>query len=102
MNKNIFNIKQSILRIGFCAVVFSLTAGMSAQSDNTAGGTDNEVEQPKPAKKSKAPQYKLVEIKGNVFDAATKKGVAGARVQALSNDPDIVLHYSTTTDENGA
>ncbi len=102
MNKNIFNIKPSILRIGFFAVAFSLSVGMSAQSDDSTDGAGNEVEQTKSVKKAKTPQYKLVEIKGNVFDAATKKGVAGARVQALSNDPDIVFHYSATTDENGA
>lgn len=61
--------------------------------------TDDTAEAPVPVKKPTkpvAPVYKMKEITGQIFDAATKKPLSGVRVQALNN-----RLYTAMTDEEG-
>ena len=90
------NMMQGVIRAGVCLFMLSGTCVLSAQeADTTAVAVQTKVA---PAKaKIVAPKYEMKQVSGHIFDAATKKPLAGVRVQALSN-----RFYTTMTDENGA
>ena len=90
------NMMQGVIRAGVCLFMLSGTCVLSAQeADTTAVAVQTKVA---PAKaKTVAPKYEMKQVSGHIFDAATKKPLAGVRVQALSN-----RFYTTMTDENGA
>ncbi len=93
MNKTKFNIMQGILRAGICLFMLSGTSVLSAQSDETLAPAKKE----SPAKKvNPVAKLGLVEVKGTVYDAATKKPLMGITVQALDNKM-----YTAKTDEKG-
>lgn len=80
-NKRV-NLLQGALRAGVCLFMLSGVGALSAQTETAA--SDVATSKPAKAKKS-APKYEMKEISGHVYDAATKKPLAGVHVQALNN-----------------
>ena len=89
---------QGALRAGVSLFMLSGACVLSAQTPEE--GTEVEAdytESSQPvAKKAVAPQYKMKEVSGYVYDAATKKPLAGVKVQALNN-----RFYSALTEDDG-
>lgn len=85
------NMMQTALRCGVSLFVLSGACVLNAQaaevSDSTRMADKKVVHQPVAQKK---------EVKGVVYDAATKQPLSGVRVQALNN-----RYYSALTDEQG-
>ena len=73
---------------GAC-VLSAQTPGQDASADNVPAKTAQ-------AAKKKAPQYKMKELSGYVFDGATKKPLGGVKVQSLNN-----RYYTALTDDDG-
>ena len=62
---------QGAFRAGVCLFMLSGACVLSAQTPE--GGNDEaKPKKSAPAKRQAAPQYKLKEVKGYVYDAATK------------------------------
>ena len=92
MSKNIKNqMLQGALRAGVCLFMLSGTCVLSAQTDG-AQARSTVATKAKPAAK-----YVMKEVKGFIYDAATKQPLAGAKVQALNN-----RFYTALTDDQGA
>lgn len=76
-----------------------MLSGACVLSAQTPGHSDNAGDTPaKSAQvaKKKAPQYKMKELSGYVFDGATKKPLGGVKVQSLNN-----RYYTALTDDDG-
>lgn len=95
MNKNSkINFLQGTLKASLGLLMLTSTTAAFSQD-----ATDDTTEAPVPVKKPTkpvAPVYKMKEITGQIFDAATKKPLSGVRVQALNN-----RLYTAMTDEEG-
>lgn len=86
------NLLQGVLRTLVCLLMLSGVSMLSAQTDNAESPA-----QAKTAKNKKAaPSYKMQQVSGHVYDAATKAPLAGVRVQALNN-----RFYTTMTNAKG-
>ena len=57
---------------------------------------EEEVQVPKKRVLPTGPTYQMKEIRGQIFDAATKKPLSGVQVQALND-----IRYTAMTDEDG-
>ena len=95
MKKNMNNnFIQSVLRASVCLCALSGANAMMAQdvvaSDSTA--TDSVA-----ISKKKAPQYKMKEVRGKIYDSATGLPMSGVMVQALNTPA-----YSALTEEDGS
>ena len=89
---------QGALRAGVSLFMLSGACVLSAQTPEDGAEVEadyTESSQPV-AKKAVAPQYKMKEVSGYVYDAATKKPLAGVKVQALNN-----RFYSALTEDDG-
>ena len=89
---------QGALRAGVSLFMLSGACVLSAQTPEEGAEVEadyTESSQPV-AKKAVAPQYKMKEVSGYVYDAATKKPLAGVKVQALNN-----RFYSALTEDDG-
>ena len=94
MKKNLnTNFIQTVLRASVCLFVLSGSNTLVAQEEAQTDSTTNTVI--RPAKK--APQYKMKEITGKIYDAATRTPMGGVRIQALNNNL-----YSSLTEEDGS
>lgn len=93
-NKKI-HLMQGALRTGVCLFMLSGACVLSAQTPEKADSAAAGVTTPA-AKTNKAPQYEMKEIQGVVYDGATKKPLAGVKVQALNN-----RFYSAMTEDDG-
>lgn len=96
MSKNSkINFLQGTLQAGIGLLMLTGTTVVQAQE-----ATEDAAPAPAPAVKKSvqpaAPVYKMKEVTGRVFDAATKKPLAGIRVQALNN-----RRYTAMTNEEG-
>lgn len=95
-NKKI-HLMQGTLRAGVCLFMLSGACVLSARTpegvDKVAPYTES---QPAPQKKAAAPQYKMKEVTGYVYDGATKQPMGGVSVQALNN-----RYYTALTEDNG-
>ncbi len=88
------NMMQDALRAGVCLFMLSGACVLSAQTEVTAPeGAPAATVVKKATPESK---YTFREVSGVVYDAATKKPLAGVRVQALNNKL-----YTALTDDNG-
>lgn len=94
-NRN--NMMSAALRCGLSLFVLSGTCVLSAQAQETAKKDIATMPKQAAMQQSKRPTYEMKEVKGVVYDAATKAPLAGVRVQALNN-----RFYTTLTDEKGA
>lgn len=83
---------HTVLRTSACLLMLSAANVAMAQS----GVNEEGAKQVKTVKKSSQPTYEMKEVSGVVYDAATKKPVPGARVQALNN-----RYYTAMTSEDG-
>ena len=90
-NKKI-RLMQGALRAGVCLFMLSGSCVLYAQD----AVTEEPAAKTAPAKKAAAPKYEMKEVSGFVYDGATKKPLAGVKVQALNNKM-----YSALTDDNG-
>lgn len=100
MNKNKrVNMMNGVLRTGVCLFMLSGSCVLSAQaqSEDTGSEAPAAVAPARPASQPEASKYKMRDVSGYVYDAATKEPLAGVRVQALNN-----IRYVAMTDENGA
>ena len=87
---------QGALRAGVSLFMLSGACVLSAQTpDDDVTADFTETVKPAP-KKSVAPQYKMKSVSGVVYDGATKKPLAGVKVQALNN-----RFYSALTEDDG-
>lgn len=98
MNKNKkIHLMQGALRTGVCLFMLSGACVLSAQTPEVADTVANYTEEsPVVTKKKSAPQYKMKEVSGYVFDGATGNPLAGVKVQALNNS-----FYSAITEDDG-
>lgn len=94
MKHNQINLLHTALRFGACCLLLAATPAVMAQN-NAEDGVEKAVK--KTVKNSSLPTYEMKEVHGVVYDAATKKPVAGARVQALNN-----RYYTAMTAEDGS
>ena len=90
-NKKI-RLMQGALRAGVCLFMLSGSCVLYAQD----AVTEEPAAKTAPAKKAAAPKYEMKEGSGFVYDGATKKPLAGVKVQALNN-----TMYCALTDANG-
>lgn len=88
-----YNINKIILSAGLGLTLFAMPTVAAAQ-DLAEETTAQQAPKKRPAKQ--APKYKMKEICGYVFDAATKKPIDGAQIQAYGHK-----RYTAMTDENG-
>lgn len=87
---------QGAFRAGVCLFMLSGACVLSAQTPE--GGNDEaKPKKSAPAKRQAAPQYKLKEVKGYVYDAATKLPAGGIKVRALNNS-----YYTAITEDDGS
>lgn len=86
-NKKI-HLMQGTLKAGVCIFMLSGACVLSAQKPRKAPIVRTT--------QQTAPQYKMKEVSGYVFDGATKKPLAGVKVQSLNN-----RYYTTLTDDDG-
>lgn len=94
MKSNIFNFLQSKMSIVIlCAVSLTCTTTVFAQ-DNLSGDEATTVKTPK--RKTAADKNPTVSVQGVVLDQATKKPIAGVRLQTLSDE-----RYAAMTDAEG-
>ena len=94
-NNKTIHLMQGTLRAGVCLFMLSGACVLSAQTPD-AGHAPKAPAKHAPAPAKKTPTYEMKEISGYVFDGATKKPVAGVKVQALNN-----RYYTAMTDESG-
>lgn len=95
-NKKI-HLMQGALRAGVCLFMLSGACVLSAQTPEDVDTVANYVESaPAPKKKPVAPQYKMKEITGYVYDGANKKPMGGVSIQALNN-----RYYTALTEDDG-
>lgn len=95
-NKKI-HLMQGALRAGVCLFMLSGTCVLSAQAQNENAPKADSVKKSQVAKrKAAAPQYKMKEVVGYIYDGATNKPLAGVKVQALNN-----RFYTALTEEDG-
>lgn len=94
-NKKI-HLMQGTLRAGVCMFMLSGACVLSAQTPDHAVSADKVPAKTAQAAKKKAPQYKMKELSGYVFDGATKKPLGGVKVQSLNN-----RYYTALTDDDG-
>ena len=97
-NTKKIHLMQGALRAGVSLFMLSGACVLSAQTPEEGAEVEadyTESSQPV-AKKAVAPQYKMKEVSGYVYDAATKKPLAGVKVQALNN-----RFYSALTEDDG-
>ncbi len=87
MKGNNYKLQQNILRLSVGLMMLSGANCLMAQ---------NEADGAVPEKRKETPAYKMKTVSGVVIDAATKKPVDGAHVQAYNQ-----ARYSVMTDENG-
>ena len=94
MKKNMSNnFIQSVLRASVCLFALSgANAVMAQDAVATSAATDSVA-----APKKKAPQYKMKEVTGKIYDGATGQPMSGVMVQALNNPA-----YSALTEEDGS
>lgn len=83
---------HNIIRVTAGALLFSCANLLMAQEE----ATDTTKAAPRQRVARPAPKYEMKEVKGKVIDAATRKPIDGARVQAFNDN-----RYSTMTDEQG-
>lgn len=100
-NKKYMNIQQCILRFGMGLMMLSGATVMMAQDiDESSEPTENtdsiELAKRRAAKQKAEAVYEMKSVSGTVIDAATKRPIDGARVQAYNNN-----RYSVMTDEKG-
>lgn len=97
-NTKKIHLMQGALRAGVSLFMLSGACVLSAQTPEDAADVvaDNTESVEPAAKKAEAPQYKMKEVSGYVYDIATKKPLAGAKVQALNN-----RFYSAITEDDG-
>ena len=97
-NTKKIHLMQGALRAGVSLFMLSGACVLSAQTPEDDETVADFTETVKPAaKKSVAPQYKMKSVSGVVYDGATKKPLAGVKVQALNN-----RFYSAITEEDGS
>ena len=97
-NTKKIHLMQGALRAGVSLFMLSGACVLSAQTPEDDEMVADFTETVKPAaKKSVAPQYKMKSVSGVVYDGATKKPLAGVKVQALNN-----RFYSAITEEDGS
>lgn len=87
------NKMKHILSICLCLLTGTISA--YAQNEEAAGTEQNAPVERKVVKK-KTPSYKMMEIKGIITDASTKKPLGGIQVKTLNNNL-----YTTMSDEDG-
>ena len=88
---------QGALRAGVCLFMLSGTCVLSAQAQNENAPKADSVKKSQVAKrKAAAPQYKMKEVVGYIYDGATNQPLAGVKVQALNN-----RFYTALTEEDG-
>lgn len=92
------HLMQGTLRAGVCLFMLSGACVLSAQTPEQGDSVydDAKTEVQKTPKRPAAPQYKMKELSGKVYDGATKQPLAGVKIQALNNK-----FYSAITDDNG-
>ncbi len=96
-NTKKIHLMQGALRAGVSLFMLSGACVLSAQTpDDDVTADFTETVKPAP-KKSAAPQYKMKSVSGVVYDGATKKPLAGVKVQALNN-----RFYSAITEDDGS
>ena len=93
-NKKI-HLMQGTLRAGVCIFMLSGACVLSAQTPDHGNKATSPAKTAQAAQK-KAPQYKMKEISGYVFDGATKKPLGGVKVQSLNN-----RYYTALTEDDG-
>ena len=86
---------QGTLRAGVCIFMLSGACVLSAQTPDHENKATSPAKTAQAAQK-KAPQYKMKEISGYVFDGATKKPLGGVKVQSLNN-----RYYTALTEDDG-
>lgn len=97
MNKNSkINFLQGTLQAGLGLLMLTGTTLAHAQEVEEANKPAASSMAKKSAKKVVVPVYQMKDVSGQVFDAATKKPLAGIRVQALNN-----RLYTAITNEEG-
>lgn len=96
MKANQFNIMHNALRASVCLMLLSAAPAVMAQSEVDGEGVEQAVVK-KPVKKATTPKYAMKEVRGVVYDAATRKPMPGVRVQALNN-----RYYTAMTEEDGS
>lgn len=77
-------------------IMFSGACMLNAQTTDEVVYNSTSDAPAAPVKKKAEPKYEMKEISGYVFDGATKKPLAGVKVQALNNQ-----YYSAMTEDNG-
>ena len=87
---------QGAFRAGVCLFMLSGACVLSAQTPE-GGNDEDKPKKSAPAKRQAAPQYKLKEVKGYVYDAATKLPAGGIKVRALNNS-----YYTAITEDDGS
>ena len=87
---------QGTLRAGVCMFMLSGACVLSAQTPGHSDNAGNVPAKSAQVAKKKAPQYKMKELSGYVFDGATKKPLGGVKVQSLNN-----RYYTALTDDDG-
>ena len=83
---------QTALRCGVSLFVLSGACVLNAQAADVSDSTQVAAKK----KVTSKPVYQMKEVKGVVYDAATRQPLGGVRVQALNN-----RFYSALTDEKG-
>lgn len=86
---NTYNINRNILRAGVGVIL--LSGAINAVAQKTSDTAPE-----KKVRAEKAPTYKMKEVSGYVYDAATKAPVDGAKVQAFGNS-----RYTVMTGDDG-
>lgn len=94
-NRN--NMMSAALRCGVSLFVLSGACVLNAQAQDVEDDGAAVAAPKKAVVQPKLPTYQMKEVKGVVYDAATKAPLAGVRVQALNN-----RFYTAMTDEKGA
>lgn len=89
-------LQQAALRTGLSLFMLFGVSQAFAQTDATDSSAEVEAPAQKAKKQAAQPQYQMKEVTGTVYDAGSRKPLAGVRVQALSN-----RYYTAMTDENG-
>lgn len=87
---------QGALRAGVCLFMLSGACVLSAQTPEASDNADATSQTAVAKKRPAAPQYKMKEVSGYVYDGATNKPLAGVKVQALNN-----RYYSSMTEDDG-
>ncbi len=99
MKRTIFNLLQTCGRsIAVCTLVFGLSTGVYAQSDDDDDFEETEAGLKQPDRsKIKVANYPTIRINGVVTDLATSKPLPGVQMRVIGQE-----RYSAMSDENGA